>query len=98
MLEAPDQLSLMRRLEADYPTLEETGCKVGIGVATGADQVFIGPFDELDVEPDRKLPLAMTRDILDRLSEMARLWRHQSVRRGRQIGAAQRLPETNGLS
>jgi hypothetical protein len=64
MLEAPDQLSLVRRLEADYPTLEETGCKVGIGVATGADQVFIGLFDELDVEHDRKLPLAMTRDIL----------------------------------
>ncbi|MDR3451146.1 MAG: Eco57I restriction-modification methylase domain-containing protein [Alphaproteobacteria bacterium] len=64
MLEAPDQLSLVRRLEAEYPTLEETGCKVGIGVATGADQVFIGPFDELDVEPDRKLPLATTRDIL----------------------------------
>jgi len=65
MLEAPDQLSLVRRLEAAYPTLEETGCKVGIGVATGADQVFIGQFDELDVEPDRKLPIAMTRDILD---------------------------------
>ena len=64
MLSAPDQLSLVRRLEAEYPTLEETGCKVGIGVATGADQVFIAPFDELDVEPDRKLPIAMTRDIL----------------------------------
>ena len=65
MLGAADKLGLMRRLEADYPTLEETGCKVGIGVATGADQVFIGPFDELDVEPDRKLPLVMTRDILE---------------------------------
>jgi hypothetical protein len=65
MLAAADQLGLMRRLEADYPTLEETGCKVGIGVATGADQVFIGPFDELDVEPDRKIPLVMTRDILN---------------------------------
>ena len=64
MFEAPEQLSLIRRLEAAYPTLEETGCKVGIGVATGADQVFIGPFDKLDVEPDRKLPIAMTRDIL----------------------------------
>lgn len=63
MLEAPDQLALIRRLETDYPTLEEADCKVGIGVATGADQVFIGPYDELDVEPDRKLPLAMTRDI-----------------------------------
>ena len=63
MLEAPDQLGLVRRLETAFPTLEEAGCKVGIGVATGADDVFIGLFDELDVEPDRKLPLAMTRDI-----------------------------------
>jgi hypothetical protein len=63
MLEAPAQLALVRRLEAAFPTLEETGCNVGIGVATGADQVFIGPFDDLAVEPDRKLPLVTTRDI-----------------------------------
>jgi hypothetical protein len=37
---------------------------VGIGVATGADRVFIGQYDDLEVEPDRKIPLAMTRDIL----------------------------------
>jgi hypothetical protein len=65
MLSAPDQLMIVRRLEAEYPSLEETGCKVGIGVATGADKVFVGKFEALDVEPDRKLPLAMTRDILD---------------------------------
>ena len=65
MLGAPDQLGIVRRIEAEYPTIEEAGCKVGIGVATGADQVFIGNFDELDVEPDRKLPLVMTRDILE---------------------------------
>jgi hypothetical protein len=65
MLEASDQISLVRRIEAAYPTIEEAGCKVGIGVATGADQVFIGPFDELNVEPDRKLPIVMTRDILE---------------------------------
>lgn len=64
ILESSDQLALVRRLEAVFPTLEEAGCKVGIGVATGADQAFIGPFDELDVEPDRKLPLVMTGDIL----------------------------------
>ncbi|MBV8523660.1 MAG: Eco57I restriction-modification methylase domain-containing protein [Acetobacteraceae bacterium] len=64
MLEVPHQLTLIRRLESDYPTIEDAGCKVGIGVATGADQVFIAPFDELDVEPDRKLPIVMTRDIL----------------------------------
>lgn len=47
----------------DFPTLEESGCKVGIGVATGADRVFIRAFEELDVEPDRKLPLVTTKDI-----------------------------------
>jgi hypothetical protein len=65
MLETPGHMQLMRRLETDFPIIEETGCKVGIGVATGADKVFIGPFDELDVEPDRKLPLVMTQDILN---------------------------------
>lgn len=63
ILEAPDQLLLVRRLERDFPAIEEAGCRIGIGVATGADKAFIGPFDELDVEDDRKLPLAMTRDI-----------------------------------
>jgi hypothetical protein len=64
VLESSDQLELVRRLEATFPTLEQAGCKVGIGVATGADKAFIGPFDSLDVEDDRKLPLVMTRDIL----------------------------------
>lgn len=64
ILESPDQLMVIRRLERDFPTIEEAGCKVGIGVATGADKAFIGPYDELDVEPDRKLPLVMTHDIL----------------------------------
>ena len=35
----------------------------GIGVATGADKIFVGDFEKLDVEPSRKLPLAMSRDI-----------------------------------
>lgn len=65
LLESADQLSLVRRLERDFPPIEETGCRVGIGVATGADQAFIGPYDSLDVEEDRKQPLVMTRDILN---------------------------------
>jgi hypothetical protein len=63
LLGAADQTSLIRRLEQAFPTIEEAGCKVGIGVATGADKAFIGDFDSLDVEPDRKLPLVMTKDI-----------------------------------
>lgn len=65
IMESSDQLALVRKLELGFPTLEEAGCKVGIGVATGADQAFIAPYDELDVEADRKLPLVMTRDILE---------------------------------
>jgi hypothetical protein len=65
ILESFDQLAVVRRLEESFPSLEDAGCKVGIGVATGADKAFIGKFDELDVEPDRKLPLVMTRDILE---------------------------------
>lgn len=63
ILDSPDQIAIVRRLEEAFPTLEQAGCKVGIGVATGADQVFIAPYDELDVEPSRKLPLIMVRDI-----------------------------------
>lgn len=59
-----DHLALLRRLEHDFPPIEEANCKVGIGVATGADKAFIGAFDDLDVEASRKLPLVMTRDIL----------------------------------
>jgi hypothetical protein len=63
ILDSFDALAVVRRLEAAFPTLEETGCSVGIGVATGADRVFVGPYDALPVEPDRKLPLVTTRDI-----------------------------------
>lgn len=63
LLNASDQMAFLRRLEREYPTLEEAGCKVGIGVATGADKAFIDNYATLDVEPDRKLPLVTTRDI-----------------------------------
>lgn len=65
ILDSSDQLALIRRLEQSFPNLEEAGCKVGIGVATGADKAFIGPYEMLDVEPGRKLPLVTTKDIVD---------------------------------
>jgi len=57
-------MALIRRLEKKFPSLEDAGCKVCIGVATGADKAFIGDFDGLDVEQDRKLPLVTTKDIV----------------------------------
>ena len=56
-------LRVIRRLEATLPTLTEAGCRVGIGVATGADRVFIGDLAALPVEPARKLPLVMASDL-----------------------------------
>jgi hypothetical protein len=55
--------TVIRKLEAQFPTLQQAGCRVGIGVATGNDKAYIAPFDELDVEDDRKLPLATNRDV-----------------------------------
>lgn len=75
LLESSDQMALIRRLEGGFPSLEEVGCKVRIGVATGADRAFIGDFDALDVEPDRKLPLVTTKDIMT--GEVK--WRGQGV-------------------
>jgi hypothetical protein len=65
LLDDIPRLVLLRRIEHAFPTLEQAGCKVGIGVATGCDRVFIGAMDDLPVEPDRKLPLVMARDLLD---------------------------------
>ena len=56
-------VSVLRAFEVSFPTLEDAGCRVGIGVATGADRVFIAPADALDIEPDRVLPLAMAKDV-----------------------------------
>jgi hypothetical protein len=64
LTESPAHLDLVRRLEQQFPTLgsEQSGTHVGIGVATGADRVFIVPegFDE--VEKELLLPLAMSGD------------------------------------
>jgi hypothetical protein len=75
LLESSDQMNLIRRIEAEFPTIEEVGCAVGIGVATGADKAYIGDFDALDVEADRKIPLVTTKDIVS--GEV--VWRGQGV-------------------
>lgn len=64
LLDDIPRLALLRRLEHAWPTLEQAGCKVGIGVATGCDRVMIGDFDALPVEAERKLPLVMAGDLV----------------------------------
>jgi len=59
----PQQLAILQRLEEDFLPLEDpmTGTKVGIGVATGNDSVYVTT-DPGIVEPERLLPLAMAAD------------------------------------
>ncbi|MBL8178211.1 MAG: Eco57I restriction-modification methylase domain-containing protein [Bryobacterales bacterium] len=62
---SPARLALLRRLEEEFEPLESEGnaVKVGIGVATGLDEVFITKDGSL-VESSRLLPLALARDTL----------------------------------
>ncbi len=61
---SPGALQLLKHLEANCRPLEDlaTGTKIGIGVATGADRVFITN-QKPDIEPDRLLPLALASDL-----------------------------------
>lgn len=61
--QSPDQLRLLRHLENDFESLE-TSAKVGIGVATGNDELFITRDPDL-VERSRLVPLALAKDISD---------------------------------
>jgi len=64
LLESQERIRIIRVLETRFPLLEDAGCRVGIGVATGCDKAYIGDHKTLDVEPNRKLPLLMAGDIL----------------------------------
>jgi hypothetical protein len=52
-------------LQTRFPLLEESApnTKVGIGVATGADRVFILDAFHREIESDRQIPVAMAGDI-----------------------------------
>jgi hypothetical protein len=73
VLGTPDQLAVLRDLEERFSPLEEDGvARVGIGVATGADEVFILSAATANlVEPDRLVPLVMRSDIRDGKIEWA---------------------------
>lgn len=62
---SPARLALVEHLNATFRPLhdEDTGTRVSIGVATGADKTYITT-DRDAAEPDRMLPLAMRRDLM----------------------------------
>jgi hypothetical protein len=62
---SPARLALLEDLNDRFAPLHDakTGTKISIGVATGADKVYVTK-DSAIVEPDRILPLAMRRDLM----------------------------------
>ena len=61
LLDHPEEVAILRAIEDRYPVIEDVGCKVGIGVATGADDIFVRQL--LPVEDSRQLPVVKTSDI-----------------------------------
>ncbi|RBY76877.1 SAM-dependent methyltransferase [Blastococcus sp. TF02-09] len=61
---SPGRLAMIEYLTDNFRPLEDaaTGTKVGIGIATGADKIYVVP-ERIDVEDDRLLPMAMVRDL-----------------------------------
>lgn len=61
---SPERLALIEHLNDHFPVLHdpENGTRVGIGIATGADRVYVTDTPDL-VEPSRLLRLAMVADI-----------------------------------
>ncbi|GGS82828.1 Eco57I restriction-modification methylase domain-containing protein [Streptomyces cinerochromogenes] len=58
---SPARLEMLEDLNERFPALEDTGARVGIGLATGADAVFLTQ-DPDQVEQSRALPMSMVRD------------------------------------
>jgi len=63
VISSPEHLAVLRALEARCQPIEaDEKTRVGIGVATGNDSVYIVGAD-VDIEPDRLVPLVMRDDI-----------------------------------
>lgn len=67
ILESSDHHRVLRKMEAAHPLIEDDihGIKIGIGVATGADRVYIvnHATQKIDVESEVLIPIVTTRDI-----------------------------------
>ena len=61
---SPENLELLADLEKRFEPLEnaETGTRVGIGVASGCDELYLTK-EDLDIEADRLLPMLTSADI-----------------------------------
>lgn len=60
-----DEVRVLTALRKDFPLLEESGgnIRVGIGVATGADNVYVLPEQSSSIEASRQIPIIMAGDV-----------------------------------
>ena len=67
LLGSSDQVALVHKLEKRFPLIEEVGCKIFIGAATGANKVYIVDSDHVGtvIEEDRLLPVITASELKD---------------------------------
>jgi len=65
LLGSSDQITLIHKLEKRFPLLEETGCKVFIGAATGSNKVYIVDSTCVgsEIEKERLLPVITANEL-----------------------------------
>lgn len=63
LLGSVEEVTLIQCLEKKYPSLEASGCKVFIGAATGANNVYIVDKQAVDIEESRLLPVITAREL-----------------------------------
>lgn len=63
LLGSLEEVTLIQKLEKKYPSLEESGCKVFIGAATGANKVYIVDKQAVDIEESRLLPVITASEV-----------------------------------
>ncbi len=64
---SPARIELLEHLASEFAPLEDaaTGTKVGIGIATGADAIFVTRDVDTDIEAERLLPIVTTKHLID---------------------------------
>jgi hypothetical protein len=70
-----DARKAFERLEGAMPKLEDAGCRVKLGMTTGANRVFVGKADRLPIEADLLVPAAEIGD----MPQGVLAWRGQMV-------------------
>lgn len=65
LLGSSDQIALIHKLERNYPLLEEVGCKVFIGAATGSNKVYVVDSSKVgvEIEEERLLPVVTANEL-----------------------------------